>query len=170
MKSRKASETFTHKTEMVLPNDTNTLGNLRGGSLMHWVDIIAAISAQKACNRTVVTASVDSVDFKSAIKLGEIVILEAQVTRCFSTSMEVRVLVDAENLMTSERRRSNLAYLTFVAVDQSGNPIPVNPVTPETEDEKQWYEEAARRRELRLLQAGRISIDDATKLKKLFIS
>lgn len=168
MKARRVAETYTHKTEMVLPNDTNTLGNLRGGSLMHWIDIIAAIAAQKACNRTVVTASVDSIDFRHPIRLGDIVILEAYVTRCFNTSMEIRVSVRAENLTTGQALDSNVAYLTFVAVDQSGNPIPVNPVIPETEEQKNWHEEALRRRELRLLLAGRIKVNESEYLLGLF--
>ncbi len=169
MKTKKAAETYTLKTEMVLPNDTNTLGNLMGGKLMHWIDIIAAIAAQKASNRTVVTASVDTIDFNSPIKLGEIVLLEAQVTRAFTTSMEIRVNVHTENLTTGERRPSNIAFLTFVAVDQSGNPIPVNQIEAETEEEKEWFDDALRRRELRLFLAGRIKIDDSEQLQKLFL-
>jgi acyl-CoA hydrolase len=167
MKTKKASESYTFKTEMVLPNDTNTLGNLMGGKLMHWIDIIAAISAQKASNRTVVTASVDSVSFNSPIHLGEIVELEAQVTRSFNTSMEILVNVKATNLTTGASRPCNEAYLTFVAVDQNGNPIPVNQVTPETELEKTRYEEALQRREMRLFLAGRIEIDESEELKKI---
>jgi acyl-CoA hydrolase len=169
MKTKKAKLTYTFKTEMVLPNDTNTLGNLMGGKLMHWIDIIAAIAAQRASNRTVVTASVDSVDFNSAILLGEIVELEAQVTRAFNTSMEVRVSVQATNLTTGTSRPCNVAYLTFVAVDQNGNPIPVNKIEPETKKEQQWYDEALERRELRLFMAGRIDIDDSQELKKKLI-
>lgn len=168
MKTKKSVDTYTLKTEMVLPNDTNNLDNLMGGKLMHWIDIIAAICAQKSSNRTVVTASVDTISFDSPIRKGEIVILEAQVTRSFNTSMEIRVEVHTENLFTSERRKSNIAYLTFVAVDQSGNPIPVTKVVPETDMEKQWYEEALQRREIRLFLAGRMKISDSERLCKLF--
>lgn len=168
MKSKKAAETYTLKTEMVLPNDTNNLDNLRGGKLMHWIDIIAAIAAQKASNRTVVTASVDNIKFDHPIKRGEIVILEAQVTRAFTTSMEVRVEVHTENLFTGDRRQSNEAYLTFVAVDQSGNPIPVHHIEPETEIEHQWYAEALQRREIRLFLSGRLQMKDSQQLCTLF--
>jgi len=156
-------------TELVLPNDTNTLGNLMGGRLLHWMDIVSAISAAKHCNRVVVTASVDFVDFKSPIELGEIVCLEAKVTRAFTTSMEVRIDVWAENMQSGERRYCNSAYYTFVAVDQSGRPIPVVAVEPESEEEQEYYEGALRRRELRLVQAKRMKPEDATHLKKIFL-
>lgn len=157
-------------TEMVLPNDTNTLGNLMGGRLLHLMDIVSAISAAKHCNRVVVTASVDFVDFKSAIRLGEILELQAKVTRAFTTSMEVRIDVWAESLQSGDRRKSNVAYYTFVAVDQTGNPIPVAQVEPETDDEKELYESAIRRRELRLVSAGRMKPEDAVHLKKIFLA
>ena len=167
MRKKKVSETFTTRTELVLPNDTNTLGNLMGGKLLHWMDIITAICAQKASNRVVVTASVDFVEFKSAIKLGEIVYLEAKVTRAFTSSMEVRVDVWAENLQTEEKRKSNSAYFTFVAVDQNGNPIPVNIIEPETPEEIELHNSAQSRRELRLLLAGRMKAEDSDSWKKL---
>jgi acyl-CoA hydrolase len=167
MRTKNASETFVSRTELVLPNDTNTLGNLMGGKVLHWMDIITAISAQKASNRVVVTASVDFVEFKSPIKLGEIVILESKVTRAFTSSMEVKVDVWAENLQTGEKRKSNSAYYTFVAVDQSGNPIPVNQITPESEEEILLHDEALARRELRLLLAGRIKSSEATAWQRI---
>jgi acyl-CoA hydrolase len=167
MPTKKVSESFVSRTELVLPNDTNTLGNLMGGRLLHWMDIITAIAAQRSSNRVVVTASVDFVEFKSPIKLGDIVILEAKVTRAFNSSMEVKVEVWSENLQTNERRKSNSAFYTFVAVDQSGNPIPVNQVVPETEEEKVEYEKALTRRELRLLLAGRIKLAEATNWQAL---
>lgn len=157
-------------TEMVLPNDTNTLGNLMGGRLLHLMDIVSAISAAKHCNRVVVTASVDFVDFKSAIRLGEILELQAKVTRAFTTSMEVRIDVWAESLQSGDRRKSNVAYYTFVAVDQTGNPIPVAQVEPETDEERELYESAIRRRELRLVSAGRMKPEDAVHLKKIFLA
>lgn len=168
MRSKKISQTFVSRTELVLPNDTNTLGNLMGGKLLHWMDIITAISAQKCCNRVVVTASVDFVEFKSPIKLGEMVILESKVTRCFTSSMEVRVDVWAENLQTEEKRKSNSAYYTFVAVDQSGTPIPVNQVEPETEQERILFDSAMTRRELRMILSGRMKPSEAGNLKKIF--
>lgn len=155
MKTKKPSDSYTETTHIVLPNDTNTLGNLMGGRLLYSMDIAAAIAAGRHSNRVVVTASVDSVDFKAAIKLGEIVILQAVVTRAFTTSMEVRIDVYAENPTTAVRRHCNAAYYTFVAIDQMGSPLPVNKIEPETEREKELYEGAVRRREFRLEQAGK---------------
>jgi acyl-CoA hydrolase len=150
MRAKKPSESFTLMTEMVLPNDTNTLGNLMGGRLLHWMDIAAAIAAGRHCNRVVVTASVDSVDFTAAIRLGEIVSIEARVTRAFRTSVEVRLDVFSENVIEGKRRRCNTAYYTFVAVDQNGRPIPVDPIEPETPEERELYDGALRRRDQRL--------------------
>ena len=152
-------------TELVLPNDTNTLGNLMGGRLLHLMDVCAAIAAQRHSNRTVVTASVDSVDFRAAIRLGEVVALEAHVNRAFSTSMEVGIDVWAEDNATGERRHCNRAFYTFVAVDQSGRPIPVRALVPETDQERERFDAAGRRRELRLVLAGRMSIEDAPQLR-----
>jgi acyl-CoA hydrolase len=167
MKAKKVSDTYTLKTELVLPNDTNNLGNLMGGKLLHWMDVISAISAQRATHRTVVTAAVDFVEFKASIPLGSIVILEAQVTRTFNTSLEVKIDVHFENLQTGARKRCNTAFYTFVAVDQSGSPIPIQPVVPESEEEQRHYEEALQRREFRLLLAGRLQASEATYLKKM---
>mgnify|MGYP002628607494 CR=1 FL=1 len=151
--------------ELVLPNDTNTLGNLMGGRLLHFMDVCAAIAAQRHSNRTVVTASVDSVDFRSAIRLGEVVVLEAVVNRAFTTSMEVEIQVWAEDTSTGERRHCNRAFYTFVAVDQSGRPIPIPPVAPETEEERERHAAAARRRELRLVLSGRLALSEADDLR-----
>lgn len=151
--------------ELVLPNDTNTLGNLMGGRLLHFMDIAAGISAMRHSNRTCVTASVDNVDFRSEIKLGEVVLIEAVVNRAFTTSMEVEIDVWAEDTTTGERRKCNRAFFTFVAVDQSGRPIPVIPVEPETDEERERYDGAQRRRELRLILAGRLALSDATHLR-----
>lgn len=170
MKTKKPSDSFATMTELVMPNDTNILGNLMGGRLLHWMDIVTAISAAKHCNRVVVTASVDFVDFKSPISLGEIVQLEAKITRAFTTSMEIRVDVWAENMQTGERRYCNMAYYTFVAVDQRGVPIPVHSLTPESEDEQEMFEGAMRRRELRLISAGRMKPEEALHLKKIFLT
>ena len=163
--SKLPSASVCRMNELVLPNDTNTLGNLMGGRLLHFMDVCAAIAAQRHSNRTVVTAAVDSVDFKSAIRLGEVVVLEAVVTRAFTTSMEVQIDVSAEETSTGTRRGSNRAYYTFVAVDQSGRPIPVPALTPETDDERERYEGAARRRELRLVLSGRLTLADADHLR-----
>ncbi|MCS7086275.1 MAG: acyl-CoA thioesterase [Bacteroidia bacterium] len=153
MRAKKPSESFTLMTEMVFPNDTNALGNLMGGRLLHWMDIAAATAADRHSNRVVVTASVDSVDFTAPIKLGEVVTIEARVTRAFRTSVEVRIDVYSENIIEGRRRRCNSAYYTFVAVDQNGRPIPVDPIEPETPEEIELYEGALRRRDLRLAAA-----------------
>jgi acyl-CoA hydrolase len=167
-KSKIPRESFTIMNELVLPNDTNTLNNLMGGRLLHWMDIAAAISAQKHCNRIVVTASVDNVSFKQPIKLGDVITIEAKVTRAFHTSVEVRLDVWAENIPSGARAKSNEAYFTFVAVDQSGRTIPVPELIPESEDELELYAGALRRRQLRLILAGKMEPNDASELKALF--
>jgi acyl-CoA hydrolase len=170
MTSRTPKESLTIMNELVLPNDTNTLHNLMGGRLLHWMDIAAAISAQKHCNRIVVTASVDNVSFKHAIKLGDVVTIEAKVTRAFTTSVEVRLDVWAQNVPSGTKVKSNEAYYTFVAVDQSGRTIPVPSIQTETEEDKSLYAGALRRRQLRLILGGKMKPDDATELKALFIN
>ena len=168
-KPKLVSESLTTMTEMVLPNDTNTLNNLMGGRLLHWMDICSAIAAQKHAHRTVVTASVDNVSFAQPIKLGNIVTFEAKVTRAFNSSMEVRITVSAQNISAGEEAiMTNDAFYTFVAVDQSGRPIEVPPVIVETEAEKELYASALRRRQLRLVLAGRMKPSEATELKALF--
>jgi len=156
--------------ELVLPNDTNPLNNLMGGRLLHWMDIAAAISAQKHCNNIVVTASVDNVSFRHAIKLGDVITIEAKVTRAFSTSMEVRLDVWAENIPSGTRVRSNDAFYTFVALNKEGIPIAVPEIEPETEMDKKLFEGALRRRQLRLILAGKMKAHDATELKALFLN
>ena len=155
--------------ELVLPNDTNTLNNLMGGRLLHWMDIAAAISAQKHCNRIVVTASVDNVSFQHPIKLGDVITIEAQVTRAFNTSVEVRLSVWAENIPSGSRVKSNEAFYTFVALDQDGKTIPVPAIDPQTEEEQKLYDGALRRRQLRLILGGKMKANDATELKALFL-
>lgn len=166
--SKKAKESFTVMNELVLPNDTNTLNNLMGGRLLHWMDIAAAIAAQKHCNRIVVTASVDNVSFKHSIKLGDVVTIEAKVSRAFNTSLEVRLDVWAENIPSGSRLKSNEAYYTFVAVDQSGRTIPVPELQTESEEEQTLFDGALRRRQLRLILSGKMKPHDATELKALF--
>jgi acyl-CoA hydrolase len=163
-----AKESFVTMTELVLPNDTNTLNNLMGGRLMHWMDIVSAISAQKHSNRIVVTASVDNVSFRKPIRLGNVVTLKAQVTRSFNSSMEVAIEVWAEDIPSGQRIESNRAFFTFVAVDQLGKPIDVPELVPETEPEKELYEGALRRRQLRLVLAKRMAPEDAKELKSIF--
>ncbi len=149
-KTKTIHESQVQMTEMVLPNHTNRLGNLLGGQLMHWMDICAAIAAFRHTNRVCVTASVDELNFLHPIKEGEVVILHGSVNRAFRTSVEVGVKVTAENLLTGERKHANTAYLTFVAIDELGNPVEVPPIRPETKDEKRRYADAARRRAQRL--------------------
>lgn len=155
--------------ELVLPNDTNTLNNLMGGRLLHWMDIVAAIAGQKHSGKIVVTASVDSVSFGKSIKLGDVVSLEAKVTRAFHTSMEIHITVYAENIPSGEKFKSNEAYYTFVALDRNGSPVAVPQLKPETEEEQKKYEGALRRRQLRLVLAGKMKPDEATELKALFL-
>ena len=154
--------------ELVLPNDTNTLNNLMGGRLLHWMDIAAAISAQKHCSRIVVTASVDNVSFHHPIKLGDVVTIHAKVSRAFNTSVEVRLDVWAENIPTGTKIKSNEAYYTFVALDEHDKTIPVPELLPETEEEKALFDGALRRRQLRLILAGKMKPEDANELKAFF--
>jgi acyl-CoA hydrolase len=168
MKSKTAKESLTIQTELVLPNDTNTLGNLMGGKLLHWMDIVSAISAHRHCGRIVVTASVNNVAFNQPIRLGEIVTLQAKVSRAFNSSMEVFIDVWVENNNTGEKKKCNEAIYTFVAVDQLGNPINVPELIPETDEEKARYDSALRRRQLALILAGKMKPADATELKALF--
>lgn len=155
-------------TELVLPNDTNTLNNLMGGRLMHWMDVVSAIAAQKHSNRIVVTASADNISFKNPIQLGDVVTLEAKVTRGFNSSMEVYVEVYAENIPSGTKFKSHSAFFTFVAVDQGGRPIDVPELVPQTPEEQELYDGALRRRQLRLVLAKRMKAEDATELKNLF--
>ncbi len=150
MKARAVKDSQVYMTELVLPNDTNQLGNLLGGRLMHWIDIAAAIAAARHSSRVCVTASVDELNFHTPIKLGEIVVLQASVNRAFKTSMEVGVVVTAQNLRQGTVRRANNAYLTFVAIDDTGLPVAVPPVLAETPDEIRRFNEAQTRREARL--------------------
>lgn len=168
MEKKSTKESLTIMTELVLPNDTNTLNNLMGGRLLHWMDIAAAISAQKHCHTTVVTASVDNVSFKHPIKLGAIVSIEAQVTRAFTTSVEVRLTVWGQNIPSGDRVESNTAYYTFVALDGDGNKVQVPQVVPQTEDEKVQYDLALQRREIRLVLAGKMEPSDANEIRQLF--
>ncbi|KPQ11743.1 acyl-CoA thioesterase [Algoriphagus formosus] len=167
-KKKFAKDSATIMTEMVLPNDTNTLNNLMGGRLMHWLDVVAAIAAQKHSNRIVVTASADSISFKQPIALGNVVTLAAQVTRAFNSSMEVHIEVTAEDIPANKKTVTHRAFFTFVAVDQNGKPIEVPEVVPETKEEIELYEGALRRRQLRLVLAKRMKPEDAVELKSIF--
>ncbi len=168
MQKKTSQETLAINTEIVLPNDTNTLGNLMGGKLLHWMDMIAAISSHRLCKRVCVTASVNNVAFKQPIKLGDIVTLEAKVSRTFNSSMEIFIDVYVEDRSTSELNKVNEAIYTFVAVDQIGNTIQVPQVVPETAQEKERFAGALRRRQLSLILAGKMKPNEATELKALF--
>jgi acyl-CoA hydrolase len=168
MNSKKAAETLIIMTELVLPNDTNLFMNLMGGRLMYWMDIAAALSAQKHCNAPVVTASVDNISFENPIKLGNVVHIEAKVTRAFTSSMEVHLNVWGEDLAQQYKYKSNEAYYTFVALDPNRKPRPVPQLIIETEDEKKLFEGALRRRQLRLILGGKMKPDEAVELKALF--
>ncbi|MCA6435199.1 MAG: acyl-CoA thioesterase [Bacteroidota bacterium] len=169
MKSKTPAQSLTINTEVVLPNDTNHVGNLFGGKLLQWVDITAAIAAQRHCGRVVVTASINHVSFDNPIKQNSVVTLEAKVSRAFTSSMEIYVEVLVENPVTGEKTKCNEAILTFVAIDQNGAPLPVPQLIPETELEKKRYEGALRRRQLSLILGGRMKPEEATELKALFI-
>jgi acyl-CoA hydrolase len=168
MEPKAAVKSLIIMTEIVLPNDTNTFGNLMGGRLMYWMDIAAALSAQKHCNAPVVTASVDNISFENPIKIGNAVHIEAKVTRAFTTSMEIHLRVWGEDLTHQYKYKSNEAYYTFVALDPNRKPRPVPELIPETDGEKKLFEGALRRRQLRLILGGKLKPDDATELKALF--
>ncbi len=137
-------------SELVLPNDTNQLGNLLGGRLMHWIDIAAAMTATKHSNHVCVTAAVDQISFLEPIRIGELVTIKASVNRVFNTSMEIGVKVFSENSLTGLRHHSNSAFLTFVSIDKDGKPVKSVQVVPEVPDEIRRYEQALFRREQRL--------------------
>lgn len=168
MEPRPSSDSHTETTHLVLPNDTNTLANLFGGQLMKWLDINSAIAAHRHSKRVVVTAAVNNVSFDRAIKLGDFVTIRSQVSRAFSTSMEVWSDVWVEDQVTGGRIKCNSAIYTFVAVDQAGHPVAVPEVIPGNEEEQKRYDGALRRRQLRLILAGKMKPEDATELKALF--
>ena len=150
MKARPVSLSKVTMTELVLPSHTNSLGTIFGGTVMSWVDIAAAICAQRHSQKQVVTAHIDDLQFVAPVYKGWVVNLKASVNFTGKTSMEVGVRVDAENPMTNERFHTVTAYLTFVALDSHGKPTEIAPILPETEDEKRRYKKAQARREHRL--------------------
>jgi acyl-CoA hydrolase len=156
-------------TELVLPNDTNTFGNLMGGRLMYWMDIAAALSAMKHCGAPVVTASVDNISFEAPIKIGNVVHIEAKISRAFNSSMEVHMKVWGEDALHQYKYKSNEAYYTFVALDPNGKPKAVPELITETEEEKKLFDGALRRRQIRLILGGKMKPNDATELKALFV-
>jgi acyl-CoA hydrolase len=168
-KPKAAKDSYVVMTELVMPNDTNVYGNLMGGRLMYWMDIAAALSAGKHCTAPVVTASVDNISFESPIKLGNVVHIEAKVSRAFNTSMEVHLKVWGEDHHQQYRYKSNEAYFTFVALDPNRKPRPVPGLIPESDEEKKLFDGALRRRQLRLILGGKMKPQDAEELKALFI-
>ena len=162
------SESKAILTEIVLPNDTNNLNNLMGGRLLHWMDIAAAITAHRHCNRTCVTAAVNNVSFENPIPRGSIVTLEANISRAFSSSMEIFIDVSIEDKLSGNKTKCNEAIYTFVAVDSMGKPTKVPEVKPETELEQKRFDGALRRRQLSLILAGKLKANDASELKALF--
>ena len=169
MQIKTPADSLTLMTEIVLPNDTNVFGSLMGGRLMYWMDIAAAIAAQRHCNSPVVTASVDNISFKNPIKLGNTVHIEARVTRAFNTSMEVHLKVWGEDFIQQFKYKSNEAYYTFVALDPHRKPKAVPQLEPQTEEEQKLFDGALRRRQIRLILGGKMKPDDAAELKALFI-
>jgi acyl-CoA hydrolase len=152
---RSSAESQSEMTELILPNDTNTLGNLLGGRLMHFIDLVGAMAAYRHARTHVVTASMEHIDFIAPVHVGDLLILKSSVNRAFNTSMEVGVKVWVENTIAGTHRHVGSAYLTFVAVDSQGRRVPVPQLKPETEEEKRHYEDAGRRRELRQFEVER---------------
>jgi acyl-CoA hydrolase len=148
-------ESQSEMSQLVLPNDANPLGALLGGRLMHWIDLAGALAAHRHSRNYVVTASIDHLDFLVPVQVGDLVILRSSVNRVFRTSMEVGVKVWVENYIAATRQHVSSAYLTFVAVDRYGRRLPVPQVVPESEEQKRRFEDAQRRRELRLAERER---------------
>ncbi len=136
--------------ELVLPNDANTMGNVLGGRVLHWIDLAAAIVAHRHCRTETVTASMDQVSFLAPIRVGQMALIAARMTYVGRTSMEIRVDVRSEDLLSGERRQTSTAYLTFVAVDKRGRPTSVPPLLVETEEEEREARAAVERRSRRL--------------------
>ena len=169
MEARHPSESLAILTDFVLTGETNSLNNLFGGELLARMDRAAGIAAGRHSRRIVVTASVNHVAFNKAIPLGSVVTVEAKVSRAFTSSMEVYIDVWVEDRQSGEKTKANEAIYTFVAVNETGNPVTVPPIEPQTVLEKQRYDAALRRKQLSLVIAGKMKPDDATELKALFV-
>ncbi|MGV3697663.1 acyl-CoA thioesterase [Flavobacterium sp.] len=163
------SESHTILTDLVLPSETNPLNNLFGGELLARMDRAASIAARRHSRRITVTASVNHVAFNRAIPLGSVVTVEAKVSRAFTSSMEIFIDVWIEDRESGNKTKANEAIYTFVAVDETGNPVPVPPIEPQTELEKTRFEAALRRKQLSLVLAGKMKPHEATELKALFV-
>ena len=149
LETRTVSESRSERSEIVFPADTNALGNLFGGRLMQYIDLVGAMAASRHARAITITASMDHLDFVAPVHLGELLILKASVNRAFRTSMEVGVRVMVEDVREQRLRHVSSAYLTFVAVDRDGSRQVVPQVVPETEHQKRRFEDAGRRREMR---------------------
>lgn len=169
MNPKHPSESLTILTDMVLPGETNPLNNLFGGELLARMDRAASISARRHSRRITVTASVNHVAFNRSIPLGSVVTVEAKVSRSFRTSMEIFIDVWVEDRESGNRTKANEAIYTFVAVDETGNPVEVPPIEPETEEEQLRFDAALRRKQLSLVLAGKMKPHEATELRALFI-
>jgi len=170
MQIKTSKESLTILTDLVLPGDTNYLDNLFGGELLARMDRACSIAARRHSRRIVVTASVNHVAFAKAIPVGSVVTIEAKVSRAFKSSMEVYTDVWIEDRQSGEKTQVNEGIYTFVAVDETGKPVPIPQVAPETALEKKRYEGALRRKQLSLILAGKLHPKDATELKALFTS
>ncbi|CAM2737820.1 Acyl-CoA hydrolase [Flavobacterium succinicans] len=168
MISKHPSESLTILTDLVLPSETNPLNNLFGGELLARMDRAASIAARRHSRRIVVTASVNHVAFNRAVPIGSVVTLEAKISRSFKSSMEIYIDVWIEDRESGLRTKANEGIYTFVAVDDTGRPVEVAPIIPETELERQRFDAALRRKQLSLVLAGKLSPHDATELKALF--
>ena len=168
MKAKTPEQSKTIMTDVVLPGETNPLNNLFGGELLARMDRAASIAARRHSRRIVVTASVNHVVFNKAVPLGSVVTVEAKVSRAFKTSMEIFIDVWVEDRESGAKTKANEAIYTFVAVDESGRPIAVPEVLPETDLKKERFAAALRRKQLSLLLAGKIKPNEATELKALF--
>lgn len=169
MQTRHPKDSRTILTDLVLPSETNPLNNLFGGELLARMDRAASIAARRHSRRIVVTASVNHVAFNKAIPLGSVVTVEAAVSRAFKSSMEIFIDVWVEDRESGQRSKANEAIYTFVAVDETGSPVSVPELEPETELEKQRFDAALRRKQLSLVLAGKLKPKEATELKALFI-
>lgn len=168
MQAKHPEDSRTTLTDLVLPSETNPLNNLFGGELLARMDRAASIAARRHSRRIVVTASVNHVAFNKAIPLGSVVTVEAAVSRAFKSSMEIFIDVWVEDRESGRRSKANEAIYTFVAVDETGSPVNVPPLEPQTELEKTRYDAALRRKQLSLVLAGKMKPNDATELKALF--
>jgi len=169
MQAKTPSESVTTITDIVLPGETNPLNNLFGGELLARMDRAASIAARRHSRRICVTASVNNVAFNKSIPLGSVVTIEAKVSRTFRTSLEIFIDVWIEDRESGEKIKANEAIYTFVAVDETGRPVEVAPIIPETDNEKSRFDAALRRKQLSLVLAGKLKPEEATELKALFI-